>query len=271
MVEAANPLAWGHQASTNHATHSGDSHLLIRGAPKNAFPEKLKWASMGDEIDSLSVNRFTLLAGCGRLVRPQPQLHQGVLRMTDDGSVSRWLGQLQAGDAAAVQPLWERYFHRLVDLARKKLRASPRRVADEEDVALSAFDSFCRNAGRGRFPQLLDRDGLWALLVAMTAHKAAHLQRDQARLKRGGGVQAAATNLEQVLSQEPSPEMAAEMAEEYRRLLEKLENRVLQEIALARMEGQTVDEIAAKLKCAPRSVKRKLQLIRTIWEGATDS
>jgi len=69
----------------------------------------------------------------------------------------------------------------LVGLARTKLHGSPRRVADEEDVALSAFDSFCRNAAQGRFPQLFDRDGLWKLLVLLTARKAAHQRRDELR------------------------------------------------------------------------------------------
>src|SRR5207253_8348892 len=107
--------------------------------------------------------------------------------MPSDGSVSRWLGPLQAGDPAAVQQLWERYFRRLVGLARAKLQHAPRRAADEEDVALSAFDSFCRHAGDARFPDLLDRDGLWRLLVVMTARKAAHLVRDETRQKRRGG------------------------------------------------------------------------------------
>jgi len=84
--------------------------------------------------------------------------------------------------------LWERYFARLVGLARQKLRSTPRRAADEEDVALSAFDSFCRQAEAGRFPQLLDRDNLWRLLVTVTARKAFHLIRDKNRQKRGGGV-----------------------------------------------------------------------------------
>jgi hypothetical protein len=53
-----------------------------------------------------------------------------------DGSVPRWLGQLQGGDALAVRQLWQRYFHRLVGLARQRLRGSARRVADAEDVAL---------------------------------------------------------------------------------------------------------------------------------------
>src|SRR5262249_5902247 len=108
--------------------------------------------------------------------------------MSSDGSVTRWFDPLQAGDPAAAQQLWERYFRRMVNLARKKLQGLPRRAADEEDVALSAFDSFCRGAEAGRFPQLLDRDSLWRLLVTLTVRKAAHLRRDESRLKRGGGV-----------------------------------------------------------------------------------
>ena len=44
-----------------------------------------------------------------------------------DGSVTRWIGDLVAGDAAgsAAQKLWERYFDRLVHLARDRLRAGP--------------------------------------------------------------------------------------------------------------------------------------------------
>ena len=65
--------------------------------------------------------------------------------MTDDGSVSHWLGLLRSGDTLAAPYLWERYFRRLVGLARLKLQNAPRRAADE-DVALSAFDSFYRLA-----------------------------------------------------------------------------------------------------------------------------
>src|SRR5262249_41024371 len=74
------------------------------------------------------------------------------------GSVSHWLGRLQAGDPAAAQKLWERYFEQLVRLARKRFQGKKPRGADEEDVALSAFDSFCRGAQEGRSPQLGDRD-----------------------------------------------------------------------------------------------------------------
>jgi hypothetical protein len=57
-----------------------------------------------------------------------------------DGSVTRWIGDLVARDAAgsAAQKLWERSFDRLVHLARDRLRAGPRGPADAEDAALDA-------------------------------------------------------------------------------------------------------------------------------------
>src|SRR5262245_3358439 len=188
-----------------------------------------------------------------------------------DGSVSRWLDLLQAGDSAAAQQLWQRYFHRLVGLARKRLADTPRRAADEEDVALSAFDSFCRNAERGRFPDLADRDGLWRLLVVLTARKAGHLRRDQTRLKRGGGQVEAIDRdlLAEVLSHEPDPAFAALAAEQHRRLMGVL-NDELRQVALRRLEGDSVEEIADRLGCAPRSIKRKLRLIRDFWERELD-
>ena len=82
--------------------------------------------------------------------------------MTERGSdsITRWIGNLKQGDDEAALQLWERYFQRLVQLARHKLGTTPRRVADEEDVALSVFRRLCDGAQDGRFEQLTDRDDL---------------------------------------------------------------------------------------------------------------
>ena len=194
--------------------------------------------------------------------------------MPSGESVSHWIGQLQAGDHAAAQKLWERYFQRLVGLARKKLQGLPRRAADEEDVALSAFASFCRGAEQGRFPLLLDRDNLWRLLVTITARKANQLAAREGRQKRGGRAvldEAALTDnsgqagLEQLIDREPTPEFAAQLAEECQRLLACLPEAELQSVAQWKMQGYTNEEIAAKLGCALRSVERKLKVIRSLW------
>ena len=201
----------------------------------------------------------------------------GALAMPSKGSITIILGPLQEGDPAAVQQVCERYFHRLVALARHKLEGSPRRVADEEDVALSAFASFCRNAERGRFPELLDRDSLWRLLVVITARKAGHLRRDQRRQKRrlanaagpaGGGTRE--IGIEQIVSREPSPAFAAEVADECRRLMDCLGDDVLRSVALLKMEGYTNAEIAAKLGCVEGTVERKLRVIRNLWVPRED-
>ena len=71
--------------------------------------------------------------------------------MPSDRSITFWIGQLKTGDSQAAQKLWEGYYRRLVGLARLKLRGAPRRAADEEDVALCAFDSFYRRAECGQF------------------------------------------------------------------------------------------------------------------------
>ena len=197
--------------------------------------------------------------------------------MTTTGSVTYWVGRLKAGEAAAAAPLWEGYYRLLVSLARSRLRGVPRQAADEEDVALSAFDSFCRAAAGGRFPRLDDRDDLWRLLVVLTERKLADQVRRARRLKRGAGrVRAegdrAATGsddppagLNGIVGPEPTPEFAAEFAEEYRRLFEALRDDDLRRIAVWKLEGHTVDEIAAKLGCARRTVARRLELIRTLW------
>jgi DNA-directed RNA polymerase specialized sigma24 family protein len=198
--------------------------------------------------------------------------------MSSTGSVSVWIEQLKAGEQVAAQKLWENYFQRLVALARAKLRNAPRRAADEEDVALSAFDSFCRGAALGRFPQLADRDELWQLLVAITNRKAVDLLVHEHRQKRGGGTvkgesalqvgqspSGSPAGFDKFAGHEPSPDFAAQIAEECRRLLGLLGDSELRAVALFKMEGFTNDEIAAKLECVPRTVERKLRMIRSRW------
>jgi hypothetical protein len=95
--------------------------------------------------------------------------------MAPAGDVTFWIAQAKAGNREAAQWLLGHYFHQLVALARGKLRGARQRDRDGEDVALSAFDSFYRAAGRGCFPKLNDRQDLWQLLVLITCRKAADL------------------------------------------------------------------------------------------------
>jgi DNA-directed RNA polymerase specialized sigma24 family protein len=188
--------------------------------------------------------------------------------MDNQPSVSHWLSLVQAGDPAGAQLLWERYFAQMVRLARARLGGGQPGRAHEEDVALSAFASFCRRAEDGQFPNLADRDDLWRLLVVITARKSYRLLRDEKRLKRGGQHEQEAVDLEVLIGTAPTPEFAAQCADECRALLDRLGDAELAKVAVWKMEGHTNEDIATKLDCTPRTVERKLRLIRKIWERA---
>src|SRR5262245_25613921 len=176
--------------------------------------------------------------------------------MASSPSVSAWIGQVKAGERAAAQKLWERYCARLIRLARAKLPRGRRRLDDEEDVALSALDSFLRAAERGRFPNLHGRDSLWALLVTITVRKAWKVARRENRIPEVGESALGGRSddsqpqrgWEQILGREPTPELACQMAERCRKLLDRLSPE-LRSIALWKMEGFTNAEIAERLGC----------------------
>ncbi len=199
--------------------------------------------------------------------------------MSDAGSVTTWLAQLQAGNHDAAQQLWERYFPQLVRLARAKLQSLPSRDSDEEDVALSAFASFCRGAEQQRFPLLRDRDNLWPLLVVITARKAwdrvarargpkqggGRVRGDSALIADVGSSQVEA-GFDQIVGPQATPAFAAEVAEQFQHLLDLLDDQEQRSIVLWKLEGYTNREIAGKLGCALRTVERTLRLIRGIWK-----
>lgn len=196
--------------------------------------------------------------------------------MSQGDSVTIWLDGLRAGDDDPIQRLWDRYFQRLVRLAGTRLPGHARRAIDEEDVALSAFQSFCDRARKGQFPELANRHDLWRVLFAITVRKAIGAVRYQTRKKRGGGnvlgesalgqdEQSEVAGLSRFLSREPTPDDAAELADQLDTLLAMLNDETLRVIALHKLRGLTSEEIAGSLQVSTRTVDRKLKLIRAMW------
>ena len=191
--------------------------------------------------------------------------------------VTQWMVHLKHGDEVAAAYLWDEYFTKLTRLARRKLDGMPLRDADEEDVALSAMHSFCAGMAQHRFDGLQNRDDLWKLLVTITARKATgKLRKHYAQKRGGGGVRGESIFLQNdgeerdggignILGSEPTPELAADVAENCQTLLEKLGDETLRQIALLTLEGYPPKEIAEKLDCARRTVERKLERIHEIW------
>ena len=198
--------------------------------------------------------------------------------MTGDESITHWIAEAKEGDAAAMEAIWERYFRRLVGLARTRLKGTPRRVADEEDVALHAMESFFREAQNQRFPLLQDRDDLWRLLVKITVRKAINLRQATLAKKRGGGLVRGESaflpvhgdddygRIDNAVAAELTPEFADRIFHGCDELLAQLEDETLRTIAVRKLEGYTNAEIAADLGCVERTIDRKLARIRAIWK-----
>jgi DNA-directed RNA polymerase specialized sigma24 family protein len=197
--------------------------------------------------------------------------------MQFESSISRCIARLKSGDEEAFEPIWRRYYRRLVGLVHRKLLGKARRIVDGEDIALSAFESFARGVKRGHFPELRDRDDLWRLILTIAERKAFDRNAECFRLKRGGkeGRQLTLSGCERdgklpagkVANRlEPTPEEAAITAETMSMLLKMLDPE-MQRLALGKLEGFTNRELANELSCSLATVERKLKLIRKVWSA----
>lgn len=192
--------------------------------------------------------------------------------LTSEDSVTRWCLAMKAGDESAAHQLWQTFFHRLVDFASRRLSGSSTAVADEEDIALSAFKSFCFGIRKGRFGSLTDRESLWRLLVVITARKAVDHVAYNRRQKRSELRNVNCTTsdgyddlIASFVCTEPTPALEVEMAENLKQAIDSLEQPELKQIAIYKLDGFTNQEIAQKLHRGLSTIERKLRTIRGIW------
>lgn len=196
---------------------------------------------------------------------------------------ARLLDQVRSGDDDAIAKLWEDYYQQLVRIAARRLPSNLRRTGDEEDIALSAFNSFIAGIRKDNFPDLQGHDNLWGLLITLTGRKVHAHMRHQTRQKRGGGSvrgesvfldhagQLRAGGIGGVTGDDQAADIQAELAEACETLLDQLDDDQLKQIAIMRMDGYLVDEIAERLELSKRAVERRLQLIRRTWTEAAES
>ncbi len=193
------------------------------------------------------------------------------------GSVTRLITGLKEGDDDAVYDLWGRFRGDFERVARRHLDDRSRRVADEEDVALNAFYTFCQKASHGEFAELYNRDHLWKLLRTIIAREANTQARDQRRKRRGGGrvhgesvfvssEDGHERGLDGQGGDECTPDELLMSAEQVERLFSCLEDTTLVQIARWKSEGETNVTIAKRLGVDPVTIKRKLDKILSIWE-----
>lgn len=238
----------------------------------------------GTFVDGRRVEQFVVTDGLiAEFARRGPRLQFQLVaseptESVEPGQVSMWIVELAEGRDDSAEKLFEECFDRIVRMARSRLSPSLRRMGDEEDIALSVFQSLCMGLDQGKFPDLSSSRNLWRLLTTMTARKVVDWAHQQNRLKRGGGQVRgesvffdagradAVAGFDGFVSDDLAPEVALHLAERVESLLTLLDPE-LRAVAALKMDGLTNDEIAEQLECNARTVQRRLQAIRAIWSA----
>ena len=188
-------------------------------------------------------------------------------------NITHYLPALQQGDEQAAQRLWQEYFIKIVRLAKRRMEGVRFSTADEEDVALSAMNSFCRMAQKREEP-IANSTELWKLLATIVRRKANKERQRQKAVKRQYVGESAIMPQEvnesrdrnaiaQFSGREPSPELAAQLAETWERILGLPD---AEELVLLKNHGYSNSEIAEKMGCSTRTIQRNIEKIWKEWE-----
>jgi RNA polymerase sigma-70 factor (ECF subfamily) len=191
-----------------------------------------------------------------------------------DNHWPRLIQGLRAGDRRIVQEFCEQYGVLLQDLADKHLAGPLRRRVGPEDVAQSACRTFLRRARAGEF-QLADSEGLWRLLCAITLTKVREQARFHQRRKRGLDQEVplvSDSTSDNAASSEPvaagpTPVEAAAFADQFQQLMAGLEDEERRLVDL-KLQQYTNAEVAERLGCSERTVRRLLKHVRSRLERA---
>lgn len=195
----------------------------------------------------------------------------------DDNNLTLLFRRIQgARNDQACAELWDAVYVHVTILARKRLSALSKRIADEEDIALSAINSFVRAAESGRLSSIQNRDELWRVLITITSRKANAFQGQQLAEKRGNGhvrgdsvfespANEARSGFDSIEDPLDPHRFVDELLGECRERIDSLPDETLRTIALRRMEGFEVNEIASELTLSVATIKRKLARIRDLW------
>jgi RNA polymerase sigma-70 factor (ECF subfamily) len=186
--------------------------------------------------------------------------------MASDPPFRDLMTQLTAGDQDAAGLIFHRYVRRLVGLAAARLPAPVRAKEDPDDAVNSAFKSFFARQKKGEF-QPEDWDELSTLLTYLTVCKVdrrirKHLaaKRDVRRETAPAADDSTTTRFE-AAAPDPTPAETAMLTDTLREIMAKLSPTGQQILAL-RLQGHTVEEIAALVGKSERTVFRELDDIR---------
>jgi RNA polymerase sigma-70 factor (ECF subfamily) len=186
-----------------------------------------------------------------------------------DEQATDWLKRWQGGDQQAAHVLFDRFAEQLIALARSHLSAKMSQRIDPEDVVQSAYRSFFDRARKGSL-NFENGGDVWRLLVAMTLHKLRDQVDWQTAAKRSVNAEVSFGSEDSLfgihpnaLSRNPSPVMAAVLADELTGIMQNLEP-VQRRMLELRLQGHNLYEIAEATQFTQRTVRRVLDRVKEL-------
>lgn len=175
-----------------------------------------------------------------------------------------------------TQQIWEEFFPKLARYAKQKMGTLPRRAVDEEDIALSAINSFFTGVKNGKFT-IDERGDLWRILATIAARKVIRQNRRFFAAKRGNGkvrgesvfedqeTHVKNTGLDQFIDRHKMPALQEHIIASCEEMLDMLKNEQLRTTALMRMNGYSNQEISDALNCSVARTKQRISKIKQVW------
>jgi len=191
----------------------------------------------------------------------------------DDRDWDLLIDGLRRGDNSAVAEVCELFGDRLERLADRHLNSALRRRVGSDDVAQSVCRTFFRRAAEGEF-DLPEGSALWALLCAITLTKIREQARFHLRQKRSlkdeqrldSVVADGRQRHEMIPGASPDPAANVEFVDQFEQVMARFTEEE-QNIVDLKLQQFTNDEIAEKVGCSERTVRRLLQRVRSQLEG----
>jgi len=228
------------------------------------FRNSVAFAARPDRSENLKIDRLGSLC-----VEDSPTDDPGAV-------VNDQQATFPVDNEAFVEELWNQYYARLKIAVASRVNAIHRPVANESEIALSAFHSFVQRARAGQFPDLADHDAMWKLLKTIAIRKANDLHK-QLKAKKRGGDRAIfgqadltpdnrrAVGIETAISDVDPPSLEAEVSDLFNSLMAKLPDNRHRDAVLLKLQGAPVASIADCLETSTRTVQRLLKQIEIRW------
>ena len=180
-------------------------------------------------------------------------------KVPEPESLTVWLDRLQEGDNEAIEEIYNRYSKKMAECAAKRIRGETSLHVDQDDIVNSVFRMIVRKSKEGRFPRLNHSTDLLPFLLSVVAHKTIDYIRKEKRKFLG-------LSFSEVLERDSlDPHLSAASTEFIQKLFDSLKKERLQEIVKLKVDGMLNKDIATKLGISPKTVTRKLSVIKRIW------